>query len=225
MNIINFFVNLIKDPRTAIASWIAMGVAPTLGFIFLIVFIETGVVFFPFLPGDSLLFAAGFFAAPDAQTGVSALPLFALLPVVWCAPIIGDQCNYWIGHFFGRRIIESGKVKAMTPERIEKTEKMIEKWGPLAVFLGRFFPFIRTFVPFFAGFGHMHYRKFLLFNIIGGITWSTVFVLLGYFFGGIPVVQEHFELVIVGIVAISLIPAVAGAIKAKLSSSKVKAGQ
>lgn len=87
MNIINFFVNLIKDPRTAIASWIAMGVAPTLGFIFLIVFIETGVVFFPFLPGDSLLFAAGFFAAPDAQTGVSALPLFALLPVVWCAPI------------------------------------------------------------------------------------------------------------------------------------------
>ena len=81
MNIINFFVNLIKDPRTAIASWIAMGVAPTLGFIFLIVFIETGVVFFPFLPGDSLLFAAGFFAAPDAQTGVSALPLFALLPV------------------------------------------------------------------------------------------------------------------------------------------------
>ena len=130
MNIINFFVNLIKDPRTAIASWIAMGVAPTLGFIFLIVFIETGVVFFPFLPGDSLLFAAGFFAAPDAKTGVSALPLFALLPVVWCAPIIGDQCNYWIGHFFGRRILESGKVKAMTPERIEKTEKMIEKWGP-----------------------------------------------------------------------------------------------
>lgn len=85
MGIINFFINLLKDPRTAIASWIAMGVAPTLGFIFLIVFIETGVVFFPFLPGDSLLFAAGFFAAPDAKTGVAALPLFALLPVVWCA--------------------------------------------------------------------------------------------------------------------------------------------
>ena len=113
----------------------------------------------------------------------------------------------------------------MTPERIEKTEGLINKYGPLAIFLGRFFPFIRTFVPFFAGFGHMHYRKFLLFNIIGGITWSTVFVLLGYFFGGIPVVQEHFELVIVGIVAISLIPAVAGAIKAKLSSSKAKAGK
>ena len=216
MNIINFFVNLIKDPRTAIASWIAMGVAPTLGFIFLIVFIETGVVFFPFLPGDSLLFAAGFFAAPDAQTGVSALPLFALLPVVWCAPIIGDQCNYWIGHFFGRRIIESGKVKAMTPERIEKTEKMIEKWGPLAVFLGRFFPFIRTFVPFIAGMGGMHWRNFVIFNVLGGITWSTVFTLLGYFFGGIPFVQEHFELLIIGIVAVSIIPTVVGLVKAKL---------
>ena len=216
MNIINFFVNLIKDPRTAIASWIAMGVAPTLGFIFLIVFIETGVVFFPFLPGDSLLFAAGFFAAPDAQTGVSALPLFALLPVVWCAPIIGDQCNYWIGHFFGRRIIESGKVKAMTPERIAKTEAMIDKWGPLAVFLGRFFPFIRTFVPFIAGMGGMHWRNFVVFNVLGGITWSTVFTLLGYFFGGIPFVQEHFELLIIGIVAVSIIPTVVGLVKAKL---------
>ena len=199
MNIINFFVNLIKDPRTAIASWIAMGVAPTLGFIFLIVFIETGVVFFPFLPGDSLLFAAGFFAAPDAQTGVSALPLFALLPVVWCAPIIGDQCNYWIGHFFGRRIIESGKVKAMTPERIEKTEKMIEKWGPLAVFLGRFFPFIRTFMPFISGISGMRWSRFTPFSVLGGLCWSTLFTLLGYFFGGIPAVQKHFELVIIAI--------------------------
>ena len=199
MGIINFFINLLKDPRTAIASWIAMGVAPTLGFIFLIVFIETGVVFFPFLPGDSLLFAAGFFAAPDAKTGVAALPLFALLPVVWCAPIIGDQCNYWIGHFFGRRIIESGKVKAMTPERIAKTEAMIDKWGPLAVFLGRFFPFIRTFMPFISGISGMRWSRFTPFSVLGGLCWSTLFTLLGYFFGGIPAVQKHFELVIVAI--------------------------
>ena len=175
MGIINFFINLLKDPRTAIASWISMGVAPTLGFIFLIVFVETGVVFFPFLPGDSLLFAAGFFAAPDAQTGVSALPLFALLPVVWCAPIIGDQCNYWIGHFFGRRIIESGRVKAMTPERLAKTEGMIEKWGPLAVFLGRFFPFIRTFMPFISGISGMRWSRYRIdtneyFKEIDGVT-------------------------------------------------------
>ena len=201
MGIINFFINLLKDPRTAIASWISMGVAPTLGFIFLIVFVETGVVFFPFLPGDSLLFAAGFFAAPDAQTGVSALPLFALLPVVWCAPIIGDQCNYWIGHFFGRRIIESGRVKAMTPERLAKTEGMIEKWGPLAVFLGRFFPFIRTFMPFISGI-------------------SGMFTLLGYFFGGIPAVQKHFELVIIAILVLSLIPTFVGLLKAKFGKKK-----
>ncbi len=215
MEIINFFINLLKDPRTAIAGWIAMGVAPTLGFIFLIIFVETGVVFFPFLPGDSLLFAAGFFAAPDAATGVSALPLFALLPVVWCAPIIGDQCNYWIGHFFGRRIIESGKVKAMTPERIAKTEAMIEKWGPLAVFLGRFFPFIRTFMPFISGISGMRWSRFTPFSVLGGLCWSTLFTLLGYFFGGIPAVQKHFELVIVAILVLSLIPTIVGLLKAK----------
>ena len=119
MGIIDFFLNLLSDPRGAIAGWIiTLGAVWVYTPLFLIVFVETGLVFFPFLPGDSLLFAAGFFAAPDAKTGVSALPLFALLPVVWCAPIIGDQCNYWIGHFFGRRILESGKVKAIEPRRV-----------------------------------------------------------------------------------------------------------
>ena len=178
MGFIQFIANLLKDPRAAIAGWIAMGVAPTLGFVFLIVFIETGVVFFPFLPGDSLLFAAGFFAAPDAATGKSALPLAALLPVVWLAPILGDQCNYFIGHFFGRRIIESGKVKAMTPERLAKTEKMIDRWGPLAVFLGRFFPFIRTFMPFISGISGMRWSRFTPFSVLGGLVWSSLFTLL-----------------------------------------------
>ena len=188
--------------------------------LFLIIFCETGLVVTPFLPGDSLLFAAGFFAAPDAKTGVSALPLFALLPVVWCAPIIGDQCNYWIGHFFGRRIIESGKVKAMTPERIEKTEKMIEKWGPLAVFLGRFFPFIRTFMPFISGISGMRWSRFTPFSVLGGLCWSTLFTLLGYFFGGIPAVQKHFELVIIAILVLSLIPTIIGLLKAKFGKKK-----
>lgn len=214
MAFIQFIINLLKDPRTAIASWIAMGVTPTLGFIFLIIFVETGVVFFPFLPGDSLLFAAGFFAAPDTATGTAALPLAFLLPVVWLAPIIGDQCNYFIGHFFGRRIIASGKVKAMTPERIEKTEQMINKWGPLAVFLGRFFPFIRTFMPFISGISGMSWARFTPFSMLGGLVWSSLFTLLGYFFGGIPVVQNNFELVIIAILLISLIPTFVGLIKA-----------
>ena len=168
MGFINFIAELLKDPRTAIASWIAAGPLMAYGCVFLIIFIETGVVFFPFLPGDSLLFA-------------------------------------------------SGKVKAMTPERLEKSEKFLDKWGHLAIFLGRFFPFIRTFVPFIAGMGGMHWRNFGIYNILGGITWSTLFTLLGYFFGGIPFVQEHFELLIVGIVLVSVIPTVVGLVKAKLA--------
>ena len=107
----------------------------------------------------------------------------------------------------------------MTPERIEKSEAMIEKYGSAAIFLGRFFPFIRTFVPFLAGCGGMKWHSFAIFNILGGITWSSVFVGLGYFFGGIPFVSEHFELIVVGIVAVSVIPAIAAAIKAKIGSS------
>ena len=149
MGFINFIVSLLRDPRTAIAGWIAAGPLSAYGCVFLIIFIETGVVFFPFLPGDSLLFAAGFFA----QGG--GFNIFLLLGVAWAAAIVGDQCNFMIGHFFGRRIIASGKVKAMTPERLAKSEAFLDKWGHLAIFLGRFFPFIRTFVPFIAGMGGM----------------------------------------------------------------------
>ncbi|MFD0704645.1 VTT domain-containing protein [Alloscardovia venturai] len=213
MGIIQFFVNLLKDPRSAIAGWIAMGLAPTYAFIFLIIFIETGLVFMPFLPGDSLLFAAGYFAH-DPTSGMS---LGILLPIVWLAPILGDQSNYFIGHFFGRKIIESGKVKAMTPERIAKTESMIEKWGPLAVFLGRFFPFIRTFMPFISGLSGMSWKKFTPFSIIGGLIWSSLFTLLGYFFGGIPFVQKNFELVIVAILLVSLAPTIITGIRALIN--------
>ena len=209
MDFVNVIVELLQDPRTAIAEWIAMGPLAAYGFIFLIVFIETGVVFMPFLPGDSLLFAAGFFAH------LGSLDIIHLLAVVWAAAILGDQCNFFIGHFFGKRIIASGKIKVMTPERIEKSEAFLDKWGHLAIFLGRFFPFIRTFVPFLAGVGGMKWHSFVLYNILGGIVWSTGFSLLGYFFGGIPVVQEHFELLIVGIVAVSVVPTVVGLLRAK----------
>ena len=214
MGFVDFIANLLRDPRAAIASWIAAGPLTAYGFVFLIIFVETGVVFFPFLPGDSLLFASGFFA----QGG--GFNIFALLGVAWVAAILGDQCNFMIGHFFGTRIVASGKVKAMTTERMEKSEKFLDKWGHLAIFLGRFFPFIRTFVPFIAGMGGMHWRNFVIFNVLGGITWSTLFTLLGYFFGGIPAVQEHFELVVVGIILVSVIPAVAGAIRAHVNARK-----
>ncbi|MBQ9057666.1 MAG: VTT domain-containing protein [Atopobiaceae bacterium] len=213
MGFINFIVELLKDPRAAIASWIAAGPLAAYGFVFLIIFIETGVVFFPFLPGDSLLFASGFFA----QGG--GFNIYVLLGIAWCAAILGDQCNFAIGHFFGQKIIHSGKVKAMTPERIAKSEAFLDKWGKLAIFLGRFFPFIRTFVPFLAGMGGMKWHSFVVFNILGGITWSTLFILLGYFFGGIPFVQEHFELLIVAIVAVSLIPTVVGLVRSRIKKA------
>ncbi len=214
MPFINAIVELIRDPRAAIAAWIAAGPLYAYGFVFLIVFIETGIVFFPFLPGDSLLFAAGFFAHNGGFN------IFMLLATAWVAAILGDQCNFMIGHFFGQKIVASGKVKAMTPERVKKTEDFLDKWGHLAIFLGRFFPFIRTFVPFLAGMGGMHWRNFVIFNILGGVCWSTLFTLLGYFFGGIPAVQEHFELVIVGIILVSVIPAAVGALKAKFGKKK-----
>ncbi|MDU6641612.1 MAG: VTT domain-containing protein, partial [Alloscardovia omnicolens] len=193
-----------------------MGLAPTYAFIFLIIFVETGVVFMPFLPGDSLLFAAGYFAG-DPNNPMS---LAVLLPIVWIAPIIGDQCNYFIGHFFGRRIIESGKVKAMTPERVAKTEAMIEKWGPLAVFLGRFFPFIRTFMPFISGLSGISWKRFTPYSVMGGLAWSSLFTLLGYFFGGIPFVQRNFELVIVAILLVSLAPTLIAGVRSLLNRKK-----
>lgn len=214
MSFFNFIANLLRDPRGFIASAIAMGPLVAYGFVFAVIFIETGVVFFPFLPGDSLLFASGFFA------NGGGFNIWVLLPVVWVAAIAGDQCNFMIGHFFGRKIIESGKVKAMTPERIQKSEEFLNKWGKLSIFLGRFFPFIRTFVPFLAGMGGMHWRDFVTFNVLGGLTWSTGFTLLGYFFGGIPFVQKHFELLIVGIIGVSMIPTVFGLVRGQLNKGK-----
>ena len=217
MGFVNFIVELLKDPRAAIASWIAMGVAPTLGFIFLIVFIETGVVFFPFLPGDSLLFAAGVFSADGG-----GLNVVATLLVFYTAAILGNTSNYWIARLFGSRIIDSGKVKALTPERMAKLDHFFEKYGGLTIIITRFMPFFRTFAPFIAGTGHMNFGKFTLFNCIGGIAWVSLFVLVGYFFGGIPFVQEHFEVIVLGIVAVSVAPAIIGAVKAALSSRKAK---
>ena len=215
MDFVNFIVKLLRDPRTSIEAAIKMGPFVSYGFVFLIIFIETGVVFFPFLPGDSLLFASGFFAHGGGFN------IFVLLGVVWVAAILGDQCNFMIGHFFGRKIIASGKVKAMTPERVEKSQAFLDKWGHLAIFLGRFFPFIRTFVPFIAGMGGMKWHNFVLWNVLGGITWSTLFTLLGYFFGGIEFVQKHFELLIVGIVAVSLVPTVVGLVRSRLKKRSV----
>jgi membrane-associated protein len=172
----------------------------------------------PFLPGDSLLFTAGIFAAAGG-----GLNLWALLALMYAAAVLGNTSNYWIGRKVGEAIVSSGRVKSLTPERIERTQAMFDKYGFLAVVLTRFFPIIRTFAPFLAGLGKMSVPRFTLFNVAGGVLWVSLFVLLGYFFGGIPLVQDNFELVIVAIVAVSFIPAVAGAIRARIASKQNRA--
>lgn len=216
MDIIGFFVNLLSDPRGAIAAWIiALGPLWVYSPLFLIVFVETGLVFFPFLPGDSLLFAAGVFSADGG-----GLNVVATLLVFYVAAILGNTSNYWIARFFGKRIIDSGKVSALTPERMAKLDGFFEKYGGLTIVITRFMPFFRTFAPFVAGTGHMNFGKFTLFNAIGGVSWVSLFVLVGYFFGGLEFVQDHFEIIVLGIVAVSVAPAVIGAIRAALKSRK-----
>ena len=216
MGIIEFFINLLKDPRGFIASWIvALGPIWVYSQLFLIVFVETGLVFFPFLPGDSLLFAAGVFSAEGG-----GLHLGTTLIVFYVAAILGNTSNYWIARFFGKRIIDSGKVKALTPERMAKLDDFFERFGGLTIVTTRFMPFFRTFAPFIAGTGHMNFGKFTLYNSIGGISWVSLFVLVGYFFGGVPFVQQHFEVIVLGIVGVSVLPAVIGAVKAALAARK-----
>lgn len=216
MNFFQYFIALLKDPRTFIAGWIiSLGPIWVYTPLFLIIFCETGLVFTPFLPGDSLLFTAGIFAADGG-----GLNVWVLLIAMSAAAVLGNTSNYWIGRGLGHAIIDSGKVKALTPERIDKTHGFFEKWGALAIVITRFFPIIRTISPFIAGTAKMNFGKFTVFNTIGGVTWVSVFVLLGYFFGNIPFVQNNFELVIVAIVVISFLPTVIGAVKARSSSKK-----
>ena len=216
MEFIDFILGLLQDPRGAIAGWIiALGPIWVYTPLFLIVFVETGLVFFPFLPGDSLLFAAGVFSADGG-----GLSLAATLIVFYAAAILGNTSNYWIARLFGSRIIDSGKVKALTPERMAKLDHFFEKYGGLTIVITRFMPFFRTFAPFIAGTGHMNFAKFTFFNCLGGISWVSLFVLVGYFFGGVPFVQEHFEVIVLGIVAVSVAPAVIGAVKTALSARK-----
>ena len=218
MGFFDVIVNLRRDPRAFIAAWI-VSLGPVMVYtpLFLIVFIETGVVVFPFLPGDSLLFTAGIFSAEGG-----GLNIVATLLVFYAAAILGNTSNYWISRFFGSRIIDSGKVKALTPERIAKLDYFFEKYGGLTIIITRFMPFFRTFAPFIAGTGHMDFGKFTFYNIVGGLLWVSLFVLVGYFFGGVPFVQEHFEIIVLGIVGVSALPAIIGAIKGILAGRRAK---
>ena len=170
--------------------------------LFVIIFCETGLVVLPFLPGDSLLFAAGAFAAKgDLSVGI----LYVILCI---AAVLGDSVNYEIGSFFGPKIAKQEKTRFLNKEHVERTHKFYEKYGAKTIIIARFIPIIRTFAPFVAGIGDMGYKKFLQFNVIGGVAWISICLFGGYWFGNIPIVKQNFTIVIVGIVIISIMPAV-----------------
>ena len=182
-------------------------------FLFLIIFVETGVVIMPFLPGDSLIFAGA------ALSANGSLNIFILFFVVFFAAVIGDTVNYHIGKAFGNKLINWNN-KFIKKEYIEKTSHFFERHGGKSIIIARFVPIIRTFAPFVAGIGKMHYLKFLSYNVIGAALWVLLFCIAGFFFGNIPFVKDNFSIVIIAIILISLLPAVIGAVKAKVGDKK-----
>jgi membrane-associated protein len=207
MDILNIFLHLDKVLGEIITQYGTL----TYILLFIVIFCETGLVVTPFLPGDSLIFAAGTFAAMGR---LNPWILFVMLIV---AAVGGDAANYWIGHKIGPRAY-TGEIKLIKKEYIDRTHAFFEKYGGKTIFLARFVPIVRTFAPFVAGVGQMSYGYFLRYNLIGGVTWVALFLALGYFFGTLPVVQNNFEIVIIAIVLISVVPMLVEWLKARRES-------
>lgn len=172
--------------------------------LFFIIFCETGLVMTPFLPGDSLLFIAGAISAlPDMPLEINLLTLILLM-----AAVLGDSCNYMIGRSFGKILCNRNHSIFFKQKYLDKTHEFYRKYGGKTIIIARFVPIVRTFAPFAAGMGKMHYRSFMIYNIIGGALWIALFCYAGYFFGDMPVVQDNLKLLIVAIIVISILPAV-----------------
>lgn len=221
-SILDFFLNLDKHLFTMIVDyglWIYL-------ILFLIIFVETGLVVMPFLPGDSLLFAAGTFCAGvvGASGDVASLNLWLVLGLLFVAAVLGDSLNYYLGKNIGLKILgwKIGEKQLVNPKYIAQTQEFYEKNGPKTIIIARFVPIVRTFAPFVAGIGSMNYRTFIKYNVIGGFVWVFGLTLLGYFFGNMPVVQENFETVIIGIIFISILPMIWEFISAKIKKNNAE---
>jgi len=210
MNIFKVIVEYVLHIDKLLPDILAQFGGWTYAVLFFVIFMETGFVVTPFLPGDSLIFAAAALAA-GATKPLNPWMIFILMSI---AAFAGDTANYWIGHAIGAKAY-TGEVKWIKKEYMERTHAFFEKHGGKTIFLARFVPIIRTFTPFVAGVSKMPYRYFITWNLIGGVTWVATFTALGYLFGNIPFVQNNFELVIVAIILISLIPAVVEGLKAR----------
>ena len=209
MEFIKGFVEVILHLDTYLTQLINQYGLLTYVILFFIIFAETGLVIMPFLPGDSLLFTAG------AIASLGSLNIFLVTILLIIAAIIGDTVNYWIGHFLGQKIVDTPTIPFINQHHIDQTNKFYEKHGGKTIILARFVPIIRTFAPFVAGIGKMEYKKFISYNIIGGVIWISLFTFAGYFFGNIPIVQKNFHYVILAIVVLSIVPMIVEYIKNK----------
>ena len=193
LHIDRYMIEIVRDYHT----W-------TYAILFLIIFCETGLVVTPFLPGDSLLFVAGAVAAqPDMPLQVNLLAL-----IVFGAAVLGDSCNYEIGRFLGAKLFGNPNSKIFKQQYLDKTHEFYKKYGGKTIIIARFVPIVRTFAPFVAGMGKMHYYYFMVYNLIGGALWVGIFCYAGYFFGDLPFVQKNLKLLIVAIIVVSILPAV-----------------
>jgi membrane-associated protein len=210
-DIIDFILHLDKHLGAIIQDYGTW----TYAILFLIIFVETGVVVLPFLPGDSLLFAAGSLAALPG----SPLNVWAMMGLLIIAAVLGDTLNYHIGDYLGPRVFRENS-RFLKREHLIRTQQFYEKHGAKTIILARFIPIIRTFAPFVAGVGTMSYTKFLSYNVVGGILWVILLTGAGYFFGTIPIVQKNFSLVVLAIIGLSLLPVVFEFVKARQSSRR-----
>jgi membrane-associated protein len=213
MHLINIFIEILFNLDKHLDLIIRNYGIWTYAIFFLIIFIETGFVVIPFLPGDSLLFAVGTFAA------LGSLDVRWSVIILSLAAISGDTVNYWIGNFMGPKVFNQEKSPFLNKEHLHRTHRFYEKYGGKTIILARFIPIIRTFAPFIAGIGTMTYSRFIVYNIVGGIAWVVIFVFGGYFFGNIPFVKKNFSLVIFAIIFISILPGIIEFIRQRNQSS------
>ena len=217
LELLKTFLDIVLHIDVHIKLWVTEYQTWTYLILFLIIFMETGFVVTPFLPGDSLLFAAGTVAAMEGNP----LSIFPLILLLICAAFGGDNTNYFIGKFLGQKVYEKN-YRLIRREYLDKTHAFYEKHGGKTIIIARFMPIIRTFAPFVAGVGTMHYSRFISFSIIGNIIWVVSFSLAGYFFGNLPIVRNNFTIAILGIIFVSLLPMIVAFIQNYLGRKKGK---
>ncbi len=217
MDIIKHGLDILLHLNDYLPIWVEQYGVWIYGILFLIIFVETGLVVMPLLPGDSLLFAAGALAASS-----DSLSMGIIIPLLIVAALLGDNTNYFVGRWLGTWIKSKKKILFLKREHIEKTEAYYEKYGGKTVIIARFVPIVRTVAPFVAGAGSMTYRKYIINCILGAILWVGGVSTLGYLCGNIPIIKNNFEIVILGIIVISVMPIIFGLIKARKDSAKNK---